>query len=110
MKNPGMEVCPFLTPNDKLLFFNAWLKSFRRMFPNLPKACPIKVGKYAVQNITIHKNHSDFDANDNRFASLAKMPNGVNKFVIALATKTDPEVLRVEWLYETKERMNEDNM
>jgi hypothetical protein len=92
--------------------------------PNLPFDCPIKKGKYSgnftvtnAQNaIATGKNitkkvtlEDHWEMRDGFKMMVLPLPNGIYSNIVHMSTKEDPFVIVVNWVYEKRMRLGENN-
>jgi hypothetical protein len=124
MKFDNIDACGLLKGLNTSPFFAAVMDLYKSFFPNLPSTCPIPIGKYSVDNVTIvmnpkyelnmtyedHMKQSEdqLHVRFNKALSSDFFPNGVYRHIVKLYNEKDPIGVTVSWFFEINHRMNDE--
>lgn len=110
LQTPEVEICQFLKSDNPQPFYRGFLDEVFKIFPSLPRQCPIKPGAYYTHNSSMRETYEQLETNDKFQATTLRMPNGVFKIAGRLSTKKDPDAIHINWQYELKKRMNDGSL
>lgn len=101
------DLCWVLKQTDNLPFVNSVKQIYSKQFPNMPQRCPVEVGKYYTENVTLSDSSGSYDLA--RTFTTGEMPNGVYRHVIKLHNKKDPTGFMLFWQTQIYNKMGENN-
>jgi hypothetical protein len=110
ISTPKTEYCSSIKVIGKILpFYARNLEAYKKMFPSLNPNCPFQPGPFYVTNYTEYIENTDYQRNNPGLAEFGViLPNGRYRSVITLSTKTDPMVYMIQWQFEIRKRLGEE--
>lgn len=111
VKLANNDFCWLMKQTDNLPFLNFGKEYYFKQFPNLPQRCPIAVGKYYIENVTIFDDKDSFGSHYGMIKTLTsgELPNGVYRHLIKINNKNDPVGLVLYWHTHIYDKMGENS-
>lgn len=105
------DLCLIFRQVDNMPLANSLKEYYYKMFPSLPRKCPVAPGKYSAVNVTVVDEIEDTSGSGKMIEQITpgKLPNGVYRHLVRVHTREDPDGFMLFWHVEIHHRMGEYN-